>query len=640
MPNDREKIALQLSQEYENGLEYKQGRVANWQRIEDLYFGRVKKTVKGQFNVPLPIMSGFVDTMHSKVDEKTIVRFKEAHESLYRNTKKTQAFWDAESNKDDNDFASKDLNVKKLAIMSGRGIWRVFGESKPKFKFNLRPVDHYDFYIDPMTRGGVENARYLGEAGIWLSRQQLIDGANDGMYDAKAVDTLINGQSEDTIKDNDDKYRNKANRLNALGLTGTMFNFQGEGMTQFIESGTTYKGKRMYALWNYETKLIIRLEEWDKVFESGMWAWKSWATHEDEFNFWSKGPCDDILPVAESIAVLFNQELTNRNRRNMGQRAYDPEMFPNAALLEFRPDGLVPTAAGATKTRQIASGIYQFETPELQGTINLVEYMDNMLGTKSGITAGSQGAAEEQKVGIYQGNLQQIADRLGLVNKSYTKCWRAIARAFVWACKEHLNEQMAVRLIGENGVEWDYLRGRDIDPNVDILVESGSAELEVALVKKQSRSNALAALNADPALLAVVNPKWRAEQTLLAGDFTDEEVRVAMDTETTGNKTVMARASEAINDIVAGKTPKLFRGANTAFQQKIVDFALDNTDDNLDLYMALMTYSEAHDAIVEENMVREAMRRRSQTGLPPEEAVPMPVSPAPKPPLNPAMALA
>ena len=637
MAINKEKVANQLAQERENDLAFKQGRVAAWHRIEDLYYCRGKKTVKGQFNVPFPVMSGYVNTLQSKIDERTIVKFKERGEDMLRSTLKVQAFWDTNTNSEDRDLSRVDLAVKKLAIFSGRGIARVFGESEKEFKFHMRPVDHYDFGIDPMTRGDIETAKHMNEGGVFLSREQLVEGANSGLYDSEAVDQLLNGLTENTIKENDDKWKNKASRANALGLDIASYNFQGEGMIEFIEAGTTINGERYYALWNQDSRKVIRLVPLKEMFGSGKWPWKSYATHEDEFNFWSMGPCDDIMPICEAIFILGNQELTNRNRRNMGQRAYDPEVFPDASKLEFRPDGLVPTLPGASKVAPIGNGVYTFQTPELTGTINLVEWMDNFIGQKSGVTAATQGNANEQKVGIYQGNVQQVADRLGLQNKAITSFWRAVARAFVWACKEHLHKEQAVRLIGERGVEWDTLTAKEIDPDVDILVESGSAELQANEVKKQRRANTLAGIAADPALAAVCNPKWRLEQTLLAGDFTDEEVRVGMDTDNTGNRKALAKAAEAIVEIVEGKKPALYRGANTAFQQKIVDYALDNTDDDLDLYMRLMTYSEAHDRIVEENMLRQAMFNRAKAPMAPP-GPPSPNQLSPLQPNQPAMA--
>lgn len=617
-------IVRQCKSEYDHGIEYRQGRVKDWQGTEDLYYGRVKKTLKGRFNIPVPIMSGFIDTLHSKIDDSPIIRFRPSEEADFRVTKKTQALYDRISTSEDSDLDSKDIDVKKLAIFSGRGTYKVYGESDPEFAFKTGPVDHYDFFADP-RRGDLEDARFVGEDNVFKSKSQLIRGARSERYDKRSVAMLINGMVPNTIKDNQDRYRNKENRLFALGLTGSTNHFFGEGMERFIEQGTIWEGERYYVLWNYGTNIAIKCCPLKEVFKSNLWWYTSWATHRDPFNFWSKAPADDMRPIAETIKVLANQELDNRQKKNWGQRAYDPEIFPNGAELEWRPNGLVAVKLGSSKVTPISNGIYEFKTPDLEGTIDLVNWLDNMAGQKSGVTAAAQGQTEDVKVGIYQGNLQQVADRLGLYNKSYVKCHAAIGRRFVWACHEHLNKKEAVKLIGENGVEWDYLIGKEVNPKVDIIVESSSAEMQLNEAKKSKRSSAIAAINTNPELAKSVNKKWMLEQVLLNGDFDDEEVRIALDTETNGSREVMARASEAIQEIIKNKKPKLFRGATTGFQQKILDFATDNTDNDFALFQRLIAYSEAHNDIVMQNMSRRAMQTRAQQGMglpPPSGAVP------------------
>jgi len=346
-----------------------------------------------------------------------------------------------------------------------------------------------------------------------------------------------------------------------------------------------------------------------------LWWWTSWATHPDPFNFWSKAPTDDIRPVAETIKILLNQELDNRQKRNFGQRAYDPEIFTNGAELEYRPNGLVAVKSGTSLTTAIGNGIFQFETPELQGTINLVQWLDNFSGQKSGITAETQGSTDEKRVGIYQGNMAQVADRLGLYNKSYVKCHKANARRFVWGASEHITSKKAVKLIGEKGVEWDTIVRGEINPDVDIIVESGSADLQINEKKKAMRQVALQEIGQNPALVATVNPKWLVEQKLLNGEFTEEEVRVAMDVENNGNREILGRASEAIQDIIDKKEPKLYRGATTAFQQKIIDFAAENTDDDMPLFERLIAYSQAHDEIVLDNVNRKIVQVKAQQAI-------------------------
>lgn len=608
------KIVAQCRQEFLNGLQFKQGRIKDWQGNEDLYFNRVKKTLRGRFNVPIPIMSGFVDTLLSKIDEPPSIKFTQNEEADLRISQKTQALYEVESKNEDADWASKDLDAKKLAILYGRAIFRAYGESDPKYKFNLFVTDIYDFIADPMGGGDLENHRFVAEDNIFKSKYELLEGAKIGIYDKSAVFKLVNNVPEQTLVNNETLYQNKQNRFTALGLTSQMHNFVGDGMIKFVEQGTTYHGERYYVLYEYASGHAVRCEKLTDIFESNLWWWTSWATHRDAFNFWSKAPADDIRPVAEAIRILVNQELDNRQKRNWNQRAYDPDVFPNASELPYRPDGLVATRAGASKVQNISNGIFTFETPELNGTINLVDWMDGIIGQKSGVTGDTQGKSDEDKVGIYYGNLQQVADRLGLYNKSYAKCHAAIGRRYVWALHEHLTKPMAVRLIGEKGVEWDTLTKKEVNPNLNITIEGGNAQLQADEVKKKQQLESILAIKSDPNLAGVVNKTWMVENLLRGGQFSDEEIRVALDTENNGSRELLAEASESIQEIIEGKQPKLNRGATTAFQQKILDFAMDNTDDDIELFNRLTAYSAAHDEIVMENMSRKAMQVRAAQG--------------------------
>ena len=611
-------LSNQVMAEYLAGIQYKQGRVPAWQASEDAYFGKVKKALRGRFNVPVPIVPGFIDTLLAKIDDPPNLKFAGTREAQERLGRKIQAAYEIQSTNEDADWETIDLDSKKLACFSGRAIVKYFAESDPKYCGYLRVVDHYDFYCDPMGGGNLENHKFCGEDNIFKSKYDLRDGVKAGLYSKAQVAKLIAGITPAQVVENDNLYQNKANRFAALNLDSKNYNYAGQGLYRLCEAGTTFKGQRVYVLFDRTTGLIIRAKPLKEVFASGLWMYASWATHRDAFNFWSKAPVDDIRPVAEVMRILVNQELDNRQKKNWNQRAYDPEMFPNPAQLEFTPDGLVEVKSGTSRVTEISRGIYQFQTPELQGTINLVQWLDQYIGQKSGITPDAQGTSSEDKVGIYEGNVQAVADRIALYNRSYKKCWTAIGRRFVWGLKEHLTEKMAVKLTGEEGVEWDELGAKEIDPNIDIKVTGGSAEAQDNESRRQRRLETLTNISKDPSLAGATSAKWRVEQMLLGADFTDEEVRQAMDTANFGNREVMAKAAEDIEDIIEGKKPKLYRGANTAYVQKIVDHATELDNDDEQLFNRLMAFAEAHMPIVTRNMARKAIAEGSKVGLTPD----------------------
>ena len=614
---DKDQITRQCIEEYKTSMMFKQGRVKDWHDTEDQYAGKVKKTLKSRFNAPLPIMSGFEHTLLSKIDEPPTLKFKTDQEAEEKAVKKTQAFYERISTKDDNDWELVDLDGKKQAIKYGRAIYSAYGESDPKFNFNLSLVDIYDFGFDPRGGADLEKHRFLNEDNIFLDKRDLMDGVKAGLYERERVQNILTGEPAKTT-DNDNIYLNKQNRLASLGLDGKSFDYAGQSQYKFVRGFTTWNGYRFYNLFNVETAECIRCVPLEEMFESGLWPYTSWAPYRDPFIFLSLAPADEIRPVAEIMRVLANQELDNRNKKNYGMRAYDPEMFPEPAQLEWRPDGLVAVKAGSSKIQQIQNGIYEFQTPNFTGTIDIVNWLDDMIGKKTGVTADAQGSSSEDKVGIYLGNIQQVADRLGLQNKYYRKCWTAIGRRFLHAVDEHLNEAQAVKLVGEQGVEWDELRKREVSTEWGIEAVGGTAEQQASILKSKQQVETISSISVNPTEAAVVSPRWLVEQKLRAAGFEEIDIRMAFDTQNDGNREILVEAAQAIEDILAGKEVKQNRGANTAFVQKIMDYAFDQ-DVKTDQFENLIAYAEAHLPIAAENMARKAVQINAQRGMAPTQ---------------------
>ncbi len=630
--DERDLISKQARAEYEAGLKYRHDREKAWQLIEDFYFNRVKKSLKSRFNVPVPILPGFVDTWQAKMAKHAALKFEhDSNEAEYLATVKTTAFYVKVKNKDDYDWDMADTDGKKLAALSGRSIFEKYSSSDNGFKDVLEPVDHYDFITDPMGGGHLERHRFLGQDNVFRSREELKAGAQKGVYDTNQVNKLINATTTDKIVNNDNVFLSKQNRFVALGLNGLIYNYAGQDLYKFIKMGTTWKGKRYYIVFNYETGIWIRCQPLNEVFKSNLWPWTSWATHRDTFNFWSKGPCDDMVPMAEMIRILVNQELDNRNKKNYGMRAYDPDIFPNPAQLEWRPDGLVDVKAGLG-AKKIADGIYEFQTPELQGTINLVQWIDTMLKEKTGVNSETQGQSDTNKVGIAYLNVQQSSERTALTYESYVKCWQSIGRRFLWGLKEHMRSPMAVKIIGESGAEWDELARNEINPDWDIRVEGGQEADQQDAIKKKMLTDMFASLLPDE--ISVTSPKWRMKMKLQIAGVDDDDIRMAFDLEGDQNKEVLARASQMIQDCLEGKPYKPYRGATTAFVQKIVDYA---TEEELPLpeYQKLMKIAEQHLQIAQENAVRKAVQIQAAKGMAPGQIqtapTPKPAMPAPSP---------
>lgn len=613
----RDNMVHQVRDEHREGMQAKRGVIKGWHLIEDEYYNRIKKSLDSRFNVPFPFMSGFLDAYKSKIDDPFVLKFEDTREAGYRTALKLQAFYAEQSHNEDLDWESVDLDTKQIALIYSKGINRAYPEIKNgEFKFCVESVDPYDYYDDILAGAASEAHGFNGIDNIFKTKYELLEGAKAGYYDMNQVLKLLSATPNKILSQNDEMFVEKQNRLIALGLDYKTYTFAGQSKYKIIESGTTYRGQRYTITWNRETGIWLRVKLLSEVFESDLWPVTTWYPKREAHNSWPSGPANDFLPVAVAMKVFLNQELDNRNKKNWNQRAYDPEMFPNPEDLEWAANRLVAVKAGSTKTRRIDEGIYTFQTPDLGGTINMVEYLDQMSGTKIGITNASQGQASEEKVGIYLGNQQAVSDRVEATAKQYRKSHVAIGRRFVWACKQYLQEPEAVKIVGENGVEWDKLRKNEINPLMKIRIEGGNAQAAMDEIKAKKKADALAKITQDPQLKSQVNAKWIVEQILINGEVAPDEISSAMDTQNFGNKELMSECAEAIEDLIQGKYPPLNRGANTRFVRKIMDYALDN-DLKKNIYDRLMAYAGAHIKIAAQNMARQALLlKAAQFGMP------------------------
>ena len=55
-PSEQDQIATQCRAEYMAGLQFRHDREKAWQLIEDFYFNRVKKSIKGKFNATTSVV--------------------------------------------------------------------------------------------------------------------------------------------------------------------------------------------------------------------------------------------------------------------------------------------------------------------------------------------------------------------------------------------------------------------------------------------------------------------------------------------------------------------------------------------------------------------------------------------------------
>lgn len=598
--------------------EFKKPRINRINLYLDLYNGKTTKKLRQLFNVPIPVFAGMVDTLNAMYDTPIMLDFQPGDAADWMKVEKINSAWKREvlDSAQNSKWDAKFRIGRKDKIITGREIYRYWVTSDPEYKSEILNVGIDKFNFQPKGGNWLENHLFAGDETITKTKSQLLDGVRNGIYDKEQVQQLISTASNSQfMPDDNPTFGAKLERFKPLGLDHASNSYIGEAVYPLTEHILEIDGKRWYLLFHPWTKKWIRFEKWADMCSSELYPWVSSASHEDVENFLPKSYADDLFPVADSIIALFNQELTNREKRNFGARAYDREMFPDVRKLDessHRPDALVPvdTKGG---TRQIGAGIYEFKVGELGGTINLIDWMEQSVGRQTGVTDIAQGSVQDvsKKASVSFMEQKAVSKRLSYGSAPYQEMVADLGKRFVYGLKDHMPAKMGIRVLGENGLEWDEITRLDLNTkkDIDILIVSTDKQMQESESEKNKKKEALTLLAQSPN----VNAKWRDEQILRdVGGYDDVMITEAMDVNTYGNKKSLSKASESIQIILEGKVPELWYGADSAFMQKIVDFAIDHRTTLKGKYEKLLEYSIAHKEIAMQNMQRKASQDTQQ----------------------------
>jgi hypothetical protein len=628
----RARLERLAQEQCKTSMEYKRPRMEEVAKSIALYDGKTRKALKGRWNVPLPLMSGYVDTLLSKVDDAPKVKFGYQDIADMRRAAKVQAKWEQDSDAVAERWPEKDRLEKKIATFYGVGVSKLFAynDEKGAYRSHYEVVDPLDFECEPMGGQDLSKHQFKGQRNIFKTKADLLAGATgtSPLYDKKQVLRLMAAVNSSDYKTFSKIYQEKTDRLKSLGFNPEQHSYVGIPVFNMTEWYMKHPdtGEDYYLFMDMTSGIAITCVPLKDRFESETDPFEAWHTHPDAFNFWSKAPADDMRPVAEAMNVIFNQALDNRDKKNYVQRAYDPAVFPDPSELEWRPDGLVAVAEGTSALNGgIGGGVYSFKVDDMpeQGTINLMKFMDDLTGLKTGVSASAQGATDDKLVGIYYGNLQQVADRLGLYNKSYSECWGRKGLKYYWGLREHIQtNKLMVRMLGDKGYNWEELVKDDTEPvrEFNITIVGGQAEAQQDEILKKTKSAALASLIASPVFSPRLNPDVTIEEVLRNGGWEDAAIKRLMDTNGAESEEMLSRAHQAIQDILEGREPKPFRRVTTLYIQTIYDYLEEASDMEDAMWKKIFDYAQSQ---VEQATYNAVIKARTLAAL----AAPAPGAP-------------
>lgn len=607
-------------------FEFKKPRMARLQKYWDLYDGKTAKKLRQLFNVAIPVFPGMVDTLNAQYDTPVQLKFKEGDASDYFKVQKINGAFQLEvmDSSENSKWDEKLTLARSHAIINGRTILEYTVESDPTYSSDLSVINVKNFNFQPRGGGKLENHLFAGTEDIEKTKSELIDGVKSGFYNKEQVVKLIQRSADREYLPNESYVTGeKLSRFKALGLNADDHSYVGESVYKLANHILNIDGKRYYLCFHPWSKTWLRFERLTDIYSSDLFPYVTYATHPNDENFLPKSFADDMYPASDAIVAMFNQELTNREKKNNHSRAYDKDMFQDVRKLDeamHRPDGLVPadTKGG---TRRISEGIYEFQVGELNGTVNLIDWITSSVGRNTGATDVAQGSAQsnDKLASVTFAEQMSVSKRIAWSSKPFQGMMADLGKRFIFGLKDHMPASMAVRLMGEGGWDWDEITRLDLDTkkDVNVFIVSTDQQMKDSAMKAKRRSEALTLVLNSPN----INGKKRDEEILRSvGEYDDLEVAEFLDLKTYSDRKSIAKASVVIDHILRGETPDLWYGATIAFIQKIKDFADDKRSNLGDKYEKLLNYAMAHTEIVKGNIERKIAEESMFQQQPPQGA--------------------
>ncbi len=607
-----EKIAAQALKEIQFSRTFKQGKILNWQKNEDLYYGKKLKVTEARANVQLARMQEFVHTLLSKIDEPLLFKFRKKKNAQLKRIELLNAL--RQIDQKNNNWNIKDLVGKKQAIIYGRAVYSYYADSVNGYQPHLEPIDVYDFLIDPRCGGiDIEEARYMGSYSVVLDKRQLKEGAKNGTYNKSAVADLLDeaGNSGEATQEETNK-RSRSYDQNTIGRK----NNDDPSLFKFWRWFTTYQedGERYYIVINnsgnwIRCEKLVDLFSPTKEFPLGAWPFWTWAAFPDLTEFWTPSYCDFAREIFMAQDVTINQMLDNAEAINKPMKLVNVTAIEDLSELKYRRDGHIKVKGvdDVNKAYQI------LQTPSINTPLLVFDKLEAIQEKASGVTAAAKGVGDERgKVGIYNGNQEATADRFGLLNRSYAFGYERFAKIYEIGVRDNLIQRVAVEILGPNGVELKFVKRTDIfrkDDTFSVLVEASNAELLVSNQDKESKSAFLAAIKDSPN----VNQKKVLELRAKIVGFDEDEIQQILDITNYGNSELMSEADRDMERLLDGEDFSPNDNANNAYKQHMVDYLRDHKEDITDKqFTRIAAYIDSLEKIIYRNEARSLQNEQNQ----------------------------
>lgn len=602
------KLSANFIKHLKYSSDYKQPRVDSWKRVDDMLANRKIDFGESKVvHIPLGNARGFLRTWLSKIDNSLSFKYMPGEPGDTQKAKRMNAVKEKDQNT--GRWNWKDLMGKTQGGSYGRAVYFYTARSpKGVYQSELLNIDCVRFHIDPKSGGmDKENARWLGWGGVELTKDELEEGVKTGEYIQKETEEIIKAGGTSQATDKEQQIINR--RYDSITNTGKPGDSEyDEDVFTFYRWFETINNQR-YVFLATKSGQIIHCKELEEVWKSGLWPIWTWASNPNMTEFWSLGDVEYQMYIFLGQEKAISQMFENGDRVNNPQKAVAVERVKNLAALKHRSNSIIELDGDAPAR----DAIHEMPVPSIDTPMIVYDKLESVKDRASGVNPSTQGMAEEDKVAIYEGNMQQIGDLYGLLNKSYSEGYYDFAQLHKNGVYENLTKSMAIKMIGVMGVQMENITKKDVktETDYDVMIESSNAESQSNVVDKKNKTTFLTAYKGD----ATVNQKVLFEFGAETAGFTEDETKRMLDQSENATSLVIADANDIFQKLLLGVEVDEYEGADPTFLKEVTDLYWKNRT-KIDGIKAqvIESYIEAHLVIVEENMTRKLIAEQSQMG--------------------------
>jgi len=601
-----EKLSGQFTKHLSASRRHKKPRIESWKRVDDMLANRKIDFADTTVHVPLGKANGFMKTWLSKIDNPLTFNYHKGEIADHRRAKLMNAIKDKDST--NGRWNWKDLMGKTQAGSYGRAIYFYTARSpKGKYESELSMIDVLRFHIDPRAGGeNKEKARWMGWGNVDLTREELEEGIDEGEYLKDATNEVLQAGGNTNKKNQEDLYEDY--RYTAITATGKNDTTYDEDVFRFYRWFETINNQRYTMLVTEEGK-IIQAKKIEDEWASGLFPVWTWAPNTSPTEFWTLGEVEYQMYVFIAQEASISQMIENADKINKPQRAVNIDRIKNLSQVKYRRDSYIEVEG----EDDVNKAIKDMPVPSIQTPMVVYDKLEIVQASATGMTAGTKGMADEDKVAIYEGNMQAVGDLFGLLNKSYAEGYWHFAQLHMNGVFEHLTKSMAVKIVGVEGLQVEKVTKRDVKSKseYDIIIESSNAESQSNNIDKKNKITFLSGYKGDQN----VNQKVLFEFGADTAGFSDDDIKRLLDTSDYATSTIIADAHDIFQKLLSKTEVDQYDGANTTFLQELTKLYWSNRSDIDDVKaMFIEQYIESHLAIVEQNMSRDLLNKLSEQG--------------------------